>query len=192
MTTMTMVKRRKIRSATKQKILLLLQAGLVLGFSRSHQRRKFVFYSLPKEWQKIDRQLVYRSLREFYRDRLVSYLEKSEKGLIEIVLTEEGKRRVLEFNIDNLTLVEPAKWDGQWRVVLSDIPETKRRGRDALRHKLKELGFVEWQKSVFVYPHHCRDEIDFVVEFFELRPYVRYAEFINPTNEAELKLRFNL
>ena len=68
----------------------------------------------------------------------------------------------------------------------------KKSVRDALRHKLHELGFKEWQKSVFIYPYHCREQIDFVIEFFDLRPYVRQGVMTEITNETELKLHFKL
>src|SRR3990167_2211250 len=65
------------------------------------------------------------------------------------------------------------KWDKKWRVVIFDIPEKSRMARDALRRKLKELEFRELQKSVFVHPYECKKEIDFIIEFFNLRHYVR-------------------
>ncbi len=91
-----------------------------------------------------------------------------------------------------MQIKKSAIWDRKWRVVFFDIPEKKRKARDALRNKLRELGFRELQKSVFVHPYSCQSEIDFIVEFFEIRPYVRYGELTNLTNEAELKLRFDL
>ncbi|MBI2100094.1 MAG: CRISPR-associated endonuclease Cas2 [Candidatus Vogelbacteria bacterium] len=185
------MKKRRISSSTKQKILLLLQAGAVLSLSRSVNQRRSVGRSFGKEWRKIDRQYLYRVLNEFRHDRLIDYEEQTD-GQIKIVLTAEGKERTLQFDLDKLTIPTPPRWDGKWRLVFFDIPETNRRGRNALRHKLRELGFYEWQKSVFVYPHHCRDEIDFVVEFFNLRHHVRYGELLSPTNEAELKLHFDL
>jgi DNA-binding transcriptional regulator PaaX len=77
-------------------------------------------------------------------------------------------------------------------LVIYDIPHSKKAARDALRRKLRELGFFEWQKSVFIYPYPCREQIDFIIEFFDIRPYVRQADIINPTNEAELLLHFGL
>lgn len=96
------------------------------------------------------------------------------------------------FNFDKLAIKKPAVWDGRWHIVFYDIPERKRRARDALRDKLKEMGFLEWQKSVFVHPYPCRDEVEFIIEFFDIRPYVRFGELIAPTNEAELKIHFGL
>ena len=122
---------------------------------------------------------------------LVSYKE-IDNDQIEIILTEEGKRRVLKFKIDSIKVDQPAKWDEGWHLIAYDIPEKKKPAREALREKLKELGFYEWQKSVFIFPYPCRNEIDFLIEFFEVRPYVRYAGLNHPTNEAELKLHFEL
>jgi len=84
------------------------------------------------------------------------------------------------------------KWDGQWRMVIFDIPEDLRKARDALRSKLKELGFCELQKSVFVFPYECKDEIDFIVEFFGVREYVRYGILRSIDNDPHLRRIFHL
>ena len=88
--------------------------------------------------------------------------------------------------------IEEKEWDGKWRLVIFDIPEEIRKGRDALREKLRKLGFYELQKSVFVFPHECKDEVDFVIEFFGLREYVRYGVLESIDNNFHLKKVFNL
>ncbi|HCX28109.1 MAG TPA: hypothetical protein DHI91_03145, partial [Candidatus Portnoybacteria bacterium] len=60
-------------------------------------------------------------------------------------------------------------------MVLFDIPERQKPARDALRSKLKRLGFFEFQKSIFVHPFSCKDEIEFLIEFFQIKSYVRYG-----------------
>lgn len=42
------------------------------------------------------------------------------------------------------------KWNGYWTLVLFDIPEKHRQQRDYLRKFLTKLGFVQWQRSVWV------------------------------------------
>lgn len=184
-------KSKKIYSPTKRKVLILLQAGLALGLTPSPKAHFYIFKELSKEWRDIDRQYLYRLVREFRYERLVDWKENAD-GSIKIVLSEAGKKKILEFNMEELQVKRPASWDGKWRAVLFDIPEKKRKARDSLRCKLRHLGFCEMQKSVFIFPYECRDEIDFIVEFFNIRPFVRYAELIKPTNEAELKLKFGL
>ena len=185
-------KRKRIYGPTKQKILLLLATGLALGLQKTTigQQVKIIQQAV-KEWSWINRHYLSRCLREFRDDRLVEY-DENDDGNIKIVLSEQGEKRVLQFKIDQLILPKLKHWDDHWRIVLYDIPEKNKPAREALREKLKELGFYEWQKSVFIFPFPCRDEIDFLIEFFEIRSYVRYAELSNPTNEAELKLHFEL
>ena len=139
----------------------------------------------------IDRKYLYRTVQEFYHEQLVEYRENTD-GSISVVLSKEGERVAFTVSLDTLAIPTPSRWDKRWRLVMFDIPEKKRVGRNALRQKLVELGFKEWQHSIFVYPYPCEKEIDFVIEVFDLRPYVRYAEVIYLTNEASLKLDFQL
>ena len=60
---------------------------------------------------------------------------------------------------------KPAKWDGKWRIVVFDIPENLRSIRQALREHLCRLQFYQLQKSVFVLPYECGDEIEFYWSF---------------------------
>ena len=181
----------RISSPSKRRILLLLKEGSVLLLRRSAAKQWHLLTSLPETWRRINRRVLQLTLRDFYSRRLVDYREDDD-GIISLTLSDLGKRRVLEFDLEKLTIKRPKRWDGIWRLVLFDVPEKRRQGRDALREKLRELGFYEWQKSAFVFPHECRNEVDFVVEVFDLRPFVRYGELRAPTNEAELKLVFGL
>ncbi len=184
-------KKKKFRSPTKRKILLLLQAGLALSLTPSPKMHGYIFRTLAKDWKNVDRDYLRRVIQEFRYERLIDWRENDD-GTAQIILTKLGKEYALEFNFDEMKIKEPAVWDKKWRLVFFDIPEKRRSVRNALRDKLKELGFYELQKSVFIYPCPCQDEIDFIIEFFRLRPFVRYAEATNLTNEEELKLHFNL
>jgi len=177
--------------AARQKILLLLLSGLSLGLTRSPKQHFRILRAVPKAWRDIERRALYRALREFKERRLVDLTEKAD-GSVEVILTENGKKKALAYKIDEMKITEPARWDKKWRLVIFDIPEKKKRAREALREKLKELGFKELQKSVFVHPFESKDEVDFIVEFFAIRPYVRFLRSDFITNEADLKLRFKL
>lgn len=73
-----------------------------------------------------------------------------------------------------------------------DIPEKRKMHREELRMQLKQLGFVEFQKSAFVIPWDCRSEINFVVENLYLRKFVRYAVVESVDNELDLMKYFEL
>ena len=107
-------------------------------------------------------------------------------------MSKLGKKYALHCKLDEMQIKTPDRWDGLWRIVIFDIPEKRKKAREALRSKLKELGFRELQKSVLVYPYECENEVDFICEVFELRNNVRYIKTNYISNEAELKLKFDI
>jgi len=177
-------------SPIKQKILLSLFSGVVLGCSYTPQMQLKAVKGFLKEWKRIDRKKLDSEIRALYRSSLVRLKENPNKTFA-MILSEKGKLRALHYHFAD-TKMTGKKWDGKWRMVVFDIPEKLRKGRDALRSKLRQLGFYELQKSVFVFPHACKDEVDFLIEFFGLRRYVRYGvlEFID--NDLHLKKVFHL
>ena len=178
-------------SPAKQKILLILLAGVSFAFSRSPKNQWYIIRNLPRALYSIDKAILRRILREFYRDRLVDFRAEKD-GTSIIVLTDRGRKRALRYKIDSLSITIPNRWDKIWRIVVFDIPEKHKKAREALRHKLSELGFIQFQKSAWVFPFRCKDEIDFIVEIFEIRSYVQYLEVVSMTNDAKLKLHFGL
>ena len=180
-----------MRRDTKQKVLLLLLGGVALGLSKSPKGYFKILKSIPKDWRQIKTERLYRIVREFYNDRLIDYKEDKD-GFVKIVLTKEGQKKALKFKLDDMEIKRPPKWDGEWRIVIFDIPEKLKKAREALRMKLKELGFLELQKSVFVLPYECEDEINFIVEVFLIRLFVRFVRAKSFTNEEQLKIKFGL
>ena len=138
-----------IKSETKQKILLLLLSGVALSLSKSPKGYFKIIKSTAKAWKEIDRAKLVRAVREFYKQRVIDYKE-DENGMVNIILTKNGQQRVLRYQIDEMRINKPAKWDGKWRVVTFDVPEKNKNAREALRNKLKELGFKELQERVFI------------------------------------------
>ena len=51
------------------------------------------------------------------------------------------------------------KWNGKWQVVVFDIPQELHRERNRFRSKLKTFGFFMIQKSVYVFPFPCEEEL---------------------------------
>ncbi len=180
-----------IKSPIKKKILILLAGGIALGFARNARSQKYIFKTVHRDLKNINKKYLSRVVKEFKEERLVNYVEK-KNGNVEIVLSEKGRRKVLEFDIDNIKIKKPIRWDRKWRVVFFDIPEKRRAERNVLREKLKDIGFKEIQKSVFVHPYSCFDEINFITEYFQLRRFVRFGEMTNLSNGEELILKFKL
>lgn len=149
----------------KDFLLWLAVAGMVYiaasspyfvnNLMRSYQRRK----KYPKK-KVID---TFHNLR---RQGLIEIGEKNHQ--IYIQLTEKGRRKAGWMQIDDLEVKQLNKWDGRYRFVLFDIAQLKKIYREALRGKLKELGFYPFQKSVWVHAFDCRAEIELLKDFFGL------------------------
>ena len=69
--------------------------------------------------------------------------------------------------IDDLKIKKPKKWDKKWRLVAFDISQSKKIYREAFRGKLKDLGFISFQKSIWISPYNCKDEINLLIDFFD-------------------------
>jgi len=119
-----------------------------------------------KRWRKYPKKKVTDTFYNLKRQGLVKIRKKNHQ--IYITLTEEGKKKAGMFQIDNLKIKRPKKWDKKWRIVIFDIAQLKKSYREAFRGKLKELGFYPLQKSVWIYPFDCQAEIDLLKDFFGL------------------------
>lgn len=125
------------------------------------------------------------------REGLVEIIEK--KHQIYIRLTKKGKQKVNWMQINDLKIARTKKWDGLWRLVIFDISQLKKIYREAFRGKLKELGFYQLQKSVWVHPFDCRAEIELLKDFFGLSDNeIRLVIAKDIGNDEKLKEFFKL
>jgi len=186
------MKNKNIRIGTvKKKVLLLLLAGLALGLTRSPKKHWWILKQIPKEWRRENRQALERAINSLYTSHLIE--EKHHKdGTSTLILSEDGKQRALRFDLDKLEIRKPKDWDKKWRIVMFDIPEKLRKLRESLRFHFREIGLIELQKSVLVHPYSCEREIEFVLEYYNARKYVRFIVAEKIDNELHLKKKFNL
>src|SRR3989338_1908121 len=124
------------------------------------------------------------------KKKLIEFEEQSH--CTKIVLTERGQDIFLRFNYEELEIKKPKIWDRNFRVIVFDIPENKRRARNSLREKLKELGCVKFNDSVWVYPFQCQKEIDFIANYWGVGKYVHFILARDITNREILERNFNL
>ena len=178
-------------SPTTKKVLLLLAGGLALGLTRSPKQYFRLVKELGYEWQKINRKKLNESIKTLYQNKMISMVE-NENGTINMIINDAGKKKTLVYNLDEIKINKSKTWDNLWRVIIFDIPEKYKPTREALRQKLRELNFYKLQKSIFVMPYECKNEIDFIIEVFQIRPWVRYIVAKHIDNELHLKKHFGL
>ena len=125
--------------------------------------------------KKIDIARINQELKRLHKRGLIEII-KWKNGITKIKLTKEGKRKMARYQIDILEIEKPKKWDGNWRVIIFDIPIKKNCARESLRKKMKRLGFYKLQASVFVYPYPCYEVVKFLRDYFGVSSEVEYLE----------------
>jgi len=160
-----------------------LMAGLVLP----NIVQLLDFFGVTKSAEKFK---IIGAIERMKQKKLVRIYHKDGADIVEI--TELGKKKVLSYDLENIKINRPKKWDGYWRVVIFDVPEKNKKARRALNFKLNNMEFFPLQKSVFVCPFECKDEIDFVTEFFGIKKYVRFVLAKNIENDEFIRSYYNL
>jgi DNA-binding transcriptional regulator PaaX len=163
-----MAKNKRLNRNTKIILKGILSTGGLLAIAAISPMLLPAFGILIKENEKGNRRIK-NFVNTFYalkRRGLIKFEKKNNQ--IFISLTEEGKKRTGKYQIDDLKIERPRKWDRKWRIVIFDISSGKRIVREALRGKLKNLGFYQLQKSVWIHPFDCLKEVEFLKNFFGL------------------------
>lgn len=176
---------------TQKKILLLMMGGLTLGLSVSPRQSFKIINAVKEEWKEINEQALKRAIKSLYQSKLIKEVENND-GTITMVLSDKGKEKTLTYNLDQMKINAPKQWDGKWRIVLFDVPERMRKIRDAFREHLNNLNFYEFQKSVFVHPFDCKNEIEYIIEVYDARRFIRFIVTESIDNELHLKSHFKL
>ncbi len=163
---------------------LLIGGAVVLVLSSPYAAQMITNYFMG------DRRKFMRGIDNLKKTKYVKAYYKDGKEVIEI--TEKGKKRSLQYDFEDIKINIPKRWDGIWRIVTYDIQEKKKKSRDRFLIRLKELGFYPYQKSMFIFPFPCKDEIDFMKEHLFLRNEIIYVEASYIDNEERMKEKFKI
>ena len=187
---------RKLNETTHEILSYLAVAGILaiavtapyalVGIARLYASMKKLS---PKQTQ-IRR--IAQALAAAKRSKLIIISEKPE-GKFLVELSEKGRRRLKEVDYENLRIPVLKTWDKKWRIVIFDIPHTFQNSiRNAFTLKLKRLGFCLLQKSVWVHPYPCENEIRLLAELLGVSRCVHIIVAESLTNEVKLYRHFQL
>lgn len=132
-----------------------------------------------------------RTLKRLKKQKYVTVHEAPD-GTVTVTITRDGMVRALTYELDMFTIQKPARWDGTWRVVIFDVPEKYKKLRDTFRMRLGQLGLYQLQKSVYVSPYPCFNEIEFLRELYGIAVTVRYLTVEKIEDDAFLRSHFEL
>lgn len=108
-----------------------------------------------------------------------------EKGLIKKEINKDQDEIILKLTSLGQEFLllqksdEEIEWDGKWRIVIFDIPESKRLIRDILRSRLKLWGFKPWQKSVWASKKNITGKLRVIIRELGIEDWVLLIESDN-------------
>lgn len=173
-----------------KEILIILAAGTVLsalivmpGLARILD---------PRVWQGdgYRKRRLRQVVKRLFDKKLVEMVETKDGPVVRI--TQHGMTKALKYKLEEMKLKKPKSWDKKWRVVIFDIPEGKRKLRDEFRKRLRQLGFFQLQKSVFVHAFPCDDEIEFLRQVYSVPIDVTVITATKIENEDRIRRFFNI
>lgn len=135
----------------------------------------------------LDKRRVQKSLRYLRKKNFIAFPADKKKRPL---LTKLGLRKFREVEFNSIE-IKPVPWDGLWRFLVFDIPERQAGKRYIFRKKLKELGFFHFQRSVFLTPYPCRDEVGKMTEYLEIEESVHLMTANRFPGDENLVTRFN-
>jgi DNA-binding transcriptional regulator PaaX len=129
----------------------------------------------------------------YYLNRKKYITIEHKNGEKHVNLTSIGKQKANRYALRKLIVKKPQKWDTKWRIVIFDISSKKTSVRNALRDTLKRLEFYQLQKSVWISPYPCIEEIQFIKSFFDLTDTeIRIITSIDISDDKDIKKFFRL
>lgn len=143
------------------------------GVGGRNDARFFILNDIIKDIHNFSGKQLRATVIDLKKEKLIEE-KKNYEGLVLFSLTEKGMLRAINYRFRRLAN-KKEKWDGKWRMVFFNIPESRRKGRDALRYRLRTAGFYKLQESIFIFPYECEREIRDFIRLFRMEKYVRFG-----------------
>lgn len=178
-------------------VLAALGVSLVLGTSIVFPSFPIVLGSLLKiieelKQKKIPERKIKRVLKNLEKRNIIA-LERI-KDTVYVHIQDKENISILKYSLKKILKLKESekKWRGKWFLVVFDVPEVERNKRNYLRHFLREIGFYQYQQSVYVFPYECEKEIQLVKKIVEGGKYISYIVAERIEKETQAKIFFSL
>lgn len=167
---------KEIIKLTSWQILHLIENGLTrvlspLDFSHAY-KKVYGQYDDFADYHKIDWQDFKRKIRRLKQRGLIRKFYENKTYHLE--LTDRGKTEMNNLDFQHMRVKRPKVWDKKWRVVIYDIPEDDHEIRNAIREKLYQMGFLQIQKSIYIYPFECTTEVNVICQRYGERSRIKF------------------
>lgn len=141
------------------------------------------------KWNKYNLWRLRQMIKRMYDSKYVEI--KEENGTPVVKISDKGKGKLLTYDIETMQL-DDSKWDGKWRLVIYDVQAGKKTNSEMFRRTLNKLNLLKLQKSVYLTPFKCEDEIEFLRQFYGIGDEVLILKVGSLENELAYKDYYGL
>ncbi|MBL7159162.1 hypothetical protein ISS85_01685 [Candidatus Microgenomates bacterium] len=168
--------RKRKYAPVKEVLTLLARAGflamaLVAPNTIVLAKELFPEESEWKNWKRYNPSYLKSTLARLEKQKEVKITEENDQQIVK--LTTRGKVKLLKYTLKELKIKKPKRWDGRWRLIMYDIPKKYKTSQEFFRTMLNYLSFYPFQRSVYLFPHPCEDEIEYLRQILGIDRYVR-------------------
>ncbi|OHA93433.1 MAG: hypothetical protein A3H52_01905 [Candidatus Zambryskibacteria bacterium RIFCSPLOWO2_02_FULL_39_26] len=135
---------------------------------------------------KRQKEIIYASKNRLINKGLLS----NRSGFLE--LTKKGEAKLEFLEMTDWKIDKPRKWDKKWRMLVFDIPESRKSLRNKIRLTLMNIGFLRLQDSVWIYPHPCEDLVNLLKVDFRVGKDLLYIIADSIENDKKFRNNFNI
>jgi len=95
--------------------------------------------------------VVNRTIKKMIQDEMISQHDTEQSSFLS--LSSSGRQKLRNIKLSSQNHLISTTWDGYWRIVIIDIPESRKKDQDAIRYILKKAQFIQIKSSVWISPY---------------------------------------
>lgn len=127
-----------------------------------------------------------RTLLRLQSQRLID-TDLDESGRQIVKINDNGRKKILKYALDEMTVEKPKIWDGYWRLVSYDFPVNLKNIGNAFRSYLEFWNFYPLHKSLFLHAYPCEKQVDFLREYFGIGKHVLLFKVTHLENDKPFR-----
>ncbi len=134
--------------------------------------------------------MINRAIKKMIADDVISEHETDFSSFLSLTKTGRNKLRTMKLSSHNHLV--STDWDGYWRIVIVDIPESRKSERDAIRYILKKAQFVQIKNSMWISPFPMEHMMIGMKEDLDLQEelMIFVTDKLDPGTEQVLEQKF--
>lgn len=136
------------------------------------------------------RYVINRAIKQMVEGEMVAEYHTEQSSFLS--LSPAGRHKLRNIKLSSKSHLVSTTWDGYWRMVILDVPESQKKQRDAIRYVLKKAQFVQIKNSVWITPFPLEHMMINMKEDLQLHEelMVIVTNKLDPDTESLLEKKF--